>query len=182
MKKSRFLKPLFCLSLLLWSLSIQSQAIASNQETSVEEKSRVIVKKDQSEINLRDIELVLHAEWNPEDHFVSAADKDGNSLKIDDLSVISNVNTHKEGIYDVEFSFDNKIAMATVTVKKTEENKLKDKHKNYYNHSTPVILNEDLFEEKKEVNLLTSGGKDYARLDLMAYYLSGTLLFGQRGI
>lgn len=183
-EKNEFIKTIMVLSFLITSLEIKSPislAITDKRE----ERTRVIVKKDLSKIVVRDMKLHTNDKWDKRDNFIEAFDRDGHKLNFEDLQVSSDIDTRIPGIYEVKFEYQDHIAFAIVTVEDSSQQKLENRQKlvQIRHQSVPVILNKDLFEnDGDKMEPKTDDGKGQYCFELRAYYLSGTLLFGQRRV
>lgn len=76
----------------------------------------ISVKANQTSLNVRDSTLNIGEIWKPEDNFVSATDKKGNSLDFSSIKVEGIVDTSKASTYEIVYSYQNKLAKAKVTV------------------------------------------------------------------
>lgn len=182
-KGKTFLKILFILSSLVEILESTENIVIATDEIPVQGKARVIVKKDLSQIHLRDMKIRTDSKWKAKDCFIDAFDRDGYPLDFDEIEVFSDVNVGRVGIYHVRFEYRNKVAIATVEVKESRKERIESKRllENAGYRSNSVILNKDLFKIK-EPEELDGGGTKSLNLVNLGYYLSGTLLFGQRRI
>ncbi|MGC2990654.1 bacterial Ig-like domain-containing protein, partial [Enterococcus faecalis] len=88
---------------------------------SLSETAKVTVKdlneNDQTTLEVKDSILYVGDKWEAKNNFISATDKDGNTLKIDELQIEGVVNTKNTGIYEVTYKNGNLIKVAKVTVK-----------------------------------------------------------------
>ncbi|MGM0110087.1 bacterial Ig-like domain-containing protein [Enterococcus sp. DIV0187] len=187
MKGKKFLKVLFTLSFLILILESTENQVFAIDENPAQGKARIIVKKDLSQINVRDIKIDTHSKWEAKDCFIDAFDRDGYPLDFEEITVSSDVDVNKAGTYQVHFEYKNRIAIATVKVEDSPMQKLESKilsEKSRYQYA-PIVLNEDLFKKPEpefEPEKLASGGARHLNRMVLGYYLSGTLLFGQRRI
>ncbi|HCT9167132.1 TPA: bacterial Ig-like domain-containing protein, partial [Enterococcus faecalis] len=79
--------------------------------------ARVTVKAIQTAVNVHDSTLYIGTNWEAKDNFDSAIDKDGNPVDFNDVTIEGNVDTTKAGTYEVKYSYDGVISVATITVK-----------------------------------------------------------------
>lgn len=73
----------------------------------ISQKAKVIVLKDKSSISVKDTELYIGDKWSPKDNFISATDRKGNRVLLDDLSISGTVNTERVGTYEVTYTYKN---------------------------------------------------------------------------
>ena len=82
----------------------------------------VTVKEKQTAVNVHDSTIYVGDNWEAEDNFDGALDKDGNDVALSDLTVdASEADTSKAGSFEVTYTYDGVTSTAIVTVK---ENKL----------------------------------------------------------
>ncbi|EDO0512840.1 bacterial Ig-like domain-containing protein [Listeria monocytogenes] len=88
---------------------------------SLSETAKIIVKDineiDQTALEVKDSTLYIGDKWEANDNFISATDKDGNTLKVTDLQIEGVVNTKNVGIYEVTYRNGNLSKIAKITVK-----------------------------------------------------------------
>ncbi|EPI5741501.1 bacterial Ig-like domain-containing protein, partial [Enterococcus faecalis] len=77
----------------------------------------ITVKAIQTAVNAHDSTLYIGTEWQAEDNFDSAIDKDGNPVDFADVTVEGTVDTSKAGTYEVSYSYEGVTSVATITVK-----------------------------------------------------------------
>ncbi|WP_159161435.1 bacterial Ig-like domain-containing protein [Enterococcus casseliflavus] len=78
----------------------------------------VTVKEKMTTVNVHDSTLYVGDNWEAEDNFDSALDKDGNSVDFQDLTIdASQADTSKAGTFEVTYTYDGVISTAIVTVK-----------------------------------------------------------------
>ncbi|MFC0630848.1 bacterial Ig-like domain-containing protein [Listeria welshimeri] len=77
----------------------------------------ITVKAIQTAVNVHDSTLYIGTEWQAEDNFDSAIDKDGNPVDFKDVTVEGTVDTTKAGTYEVKYSYEGVTSVATITVK-----------------------------------------------------------------
>jgi LPXTG-motif cell wall-anchored protein len=69
-------------------------------------------------VNVHDSTIYVGDNWQAEDNFDSALDKDGNSVDFQDLAVNdSEADTSKAGSFDVTYTYDGVTSTAVITVK-----------------------------------------------------------------
>ncbi|WEE35339.1 bacterial Ig-like domain-containing protein [Lactiplantibacillus paraplantarum] len=76
----------------------------------------VIVRADQTSLNIHDIELPAGSSWQAQDAFDSATDKDGQAVDFSDVTVTGDVNTAVPGDYQITYTYGNQSQTITVTV------------------------------------------------------------------
>ncbi|HBI6206884.1 TPA: bacterial Ig-like domain-containing protein, partial [Listeria monocytogenes] len=88
---------------------------------SLSETAKITVKdlneNDQTSLEVKDSTLYVGDKWEANDNFISATDKDGNTLKVTDLQIEGAVNTKNAGIYEVTYRNGNSSKIAKITVK-----------------------------------------------------------------
>ena len=78
----------------------------------------VTVKEKRTAVNVHDSTIYVGDNWEAEDNFDSALDKDGNDVALSDLTVdVSKANTSKSGSFEVTYTYDGVTSTAIVTVK-----------------------------------------------------------------
>ena len=78
----------------------------------------VTVKDKMTAVNVHDSTIYVGDNWEAEDNFDSALDKDGNDVALSDLTVdVSKADTSKAGSFDVTYTYDGVTSTATITVK-----------------------------------------------------------------
>ncbi|MDK4451212.1 bacterial Ig-like domain-containing protein [Enterococcus casseliflavus] len=78
----------------------------------------VTVKEKMTAVNVHDSTIYVGDNWEAEDNFDSALDKDGNPVDFQDLAVdASKADTSKAGSFDVTYTYDGVTSTATITVK-----------------------------------------------------------------
>lgn len=112
--------------------------------------------KDLSSLNVKNSMLYAGDEWDSKDNFVSATNKEGRSLTVDDLEVEGTVDTSKAGVYEIIYKNGNLSETAKVTVK---ENKATLKAKDSTLYVGDKWVSEDNFVSAtdKDGNKLTVG-------------------------
>ncbi|TXK45819.1 bacterial Ig-like domain-containing protein, partial [Lactococcus sp. dk322] len=73
------------------------------------------VLKDQASIKVKDTTLTVGDSWDKADNFISATDRYGNPLALDELTVTGDVDTSKVGQYKVTYSWAVKNADGSLT-------------------------------------------------------------------
>lgn len=77
----------------------------------------VIVKADQTSLNVHDTDLHAGGTWQPQDAFDGATDKDGQPIDFSNVTVTGDVNPAVPGEYQVTYTVGNQSQTITVTVK-----------------------------------------------------------------
>ncbi len=78
----------------------------------------VTVKEKMTAVNVHDSTIYVGDNWEAEDNFDSALDKDGNSIDFQNLIVdVSQADTSKAGSFEVTYTYDGITSTATITVK-----------------------------------------------------------------
>ena len=78
----------------------------------------VTVKEKMTAVNVHDSTIYVGDNWEAEDNFDSALDKDGNDVALSDLTVdASKADTSKAGSFKVTYTYDGETSTATITVK-----------------------------------------------------------------
>ncbi|RXA65481.1 BspA family leucine-rich repeat surface protein [Enterococcus casseliflavus] len=78
----------------------------------------ITVKEKMTTVNVHDSTIYVGDNWQAEDNFDSALDKDGNSVDFQDLAVNdSEADTSKAGSFDVTYTYDGVTSTAIITVK-----------------------------------------------------------------
>ncbi|MBZ3642551.1 bacterial Ig-like domain-containing protein [Enterococcus casseliflavus] len=81
-------------------------------------KAIVTVKEKMTAVNVHDSTIYVGDNWEAEDNFDSALDKDGNDVALSDLTVdASKADTSKAGSFKVTYTYDGETSTATITVK-----------------------------------------------------------------
>lgn len=75
---------------------------------------------DKTSIIVRNTVIYTGEPWKAEDNFVSATDKNGNSISFKQVNVKGGVNTKKAGTYTIAYSYNGKIVEAKVEVKNNQ--------------------------------------------------------------
>lgn len=88
---------------------------------SASQVSTVTVKENLESIVIRNSVLYVGDKWDPAANFVSATDKDGNSLAFDPTMVTGDVNVKVPGNYQVTYTNGSASQLAEVTVKENKE-------------------------------------------------------------
>lgn len=96
--------------------------IARHNQGKLTKTAVIIVKADQTSIEVENTIININDKWQPIDNFVCATDKDGNPVSIEDITVDGSVDTSKAGVYKVKYTIlthaDAKISKeALITVK-----------------------------------------------------------------
>uniref|UniRef100_UPI0022E63B07 bacterial Ig-like domain-containing protein n=1 Tax=Enterococcus casseliflavus TaxID=37734 RepID=UPI0022E63B07 len=78
----------------------------------------ITVKEKMTAVNVHDSTIYVGDNWEAEDNFDSALDKDGNDVALSDLTVdASKADTSKAGTFEVTYTYDGVTSTAIVTVK-----------------------------------------------------------------
>jgi hypothetical protein len=72
------------------------------------------VKVDQSTLNVKNTKLTVGRKWTAADNFISATDKDGKALLLEDIQVEGSVDSSQPSMYNITFT--NGALKKTVTV------------------------------------------------------------------
>ncbi|EQM53624.1 hypothetical protein N692_05365 [Lactiplantibacillus plantarum EGD-AQ4] len=80
----------------------------------------VIVKADQTSLNVHDTDLHAGGIWQPQDAFDGATDKDGQPIDFSNVTVTGDVNSAVPGEYQVTYTVGNQSQTITVTVKENQ--------------------------------------------------------------
>lgn len=80
----------------------------------------VIVKADQTSLNVHDTDLHAGGTWQPQDAFDGATDKDGQPIDFSNVTVTGDVNSAVPGEYQVTYTVGNQSQTITVTVKENQ--------------------------------------------------------------
>ena len=84
----------------------------------VTSKAIVTVKEKRTAVNVHDSTIYVGDNWQAEDNFDSALDKDGNDVDFSALTVdASKADTSKAGIFEVTYTYDGVTSTAFITVK-----------------------------------------------------------------
>ncbi|MFZ4870774.1 bacterial Ig-like domain-containing protein [Enterococcus entomosocium] len=86
------------------------------QNGNVEATATVTVLADETSVQAKDSTLYVGDTWSASDNFVSATDKQGNPLSFSAVTVSGDVDTSKEGSYEVTYTNGTITAVATITV------------------------------------------------------------------
>ncbi|AYG38170.1 BspA family leucine-rich repeat surface protein [Lactiplantibacillus pentosus] len=80
----------------------------------------VIVKADQTSLNVHDTDLHAGGTWQPQDAFDGATDKNGQPIDFSNVTVTGDVNPAVPGEYQVTYTVGNQSQTITVTVKENQ--------------------------------------------------------------
>ena len=81
----------------------------------------ITVKEKMTAVNVHDSTIYVGDNWEAEDNFNSALDKDGNDVDFSALTVdASKADTSKAGSFEVTYTYDGVTSIATVTVKEKQ--------------------------------------------------------------
>jgi LPXTG-motif cell wall-anchored protein len=78
--------------------------------------AKVTVRADLTSLKVKNLNLTIGDSWTAADNFVSATDKDGNSVLFKDIVVEGTVDTSQLGIYEVKYTNSSLTEVAKVTV------------------------------------------------------------------
>lgn len=88
-------------------ISTIKYTIINHKNEKISKDATITVKEDKTSIEVKDSQLFVTDKWNKADNFISATDKDGKTLTIEDVTIDGNVDTSKEGTYEVTYSVLN---------------------------------------------------------------------------
>ncbi|MBS4459954.1 bacterial Ig-like domain-containing protein [Lactococcus petauri] len=71
----------------------------------------------QTNVQVKDSSIFIGEDWQPEDNFVSATDRYGETVPFDRITVEGTVDTDTAGTYKVTYTYDGVEATAEITVK-----------------------------------------------------------------
>ena len=78
----------------------------------------VTVKEKMTSVNVHDSTIYVGDNWEAENNFDGALDKDGNDVALSDLTVdVSKADTSKAGRFEVTYTYDGVTSTAIITVK-----------------------------------------------------------------
>ncbi|MBC1391776.1 DUF5011 domain-containing protein, partial [Listeria welshimeri] len=86
------------------------------RSTELSKTITVTVKKNQANLEAKDSTLYEGDKWIATDNFVSATDKDGNTVNFKAIEVKGTVDTKKAGTYKITYSYAGISKTITVTV------------------------------------------------------------------
>ena len=125
----------------------------------VTSKAIVTVKEKQTAVNVHDSTIYVGDNWEAEDNFDSALDKDGNSVDFQDLTVdTSQADTSKAGSFEVTYTYDGVTSKAIVTVK--------EKMTAVNVHDSTIYVGDNWQAEDNFDSALDKDGNDVALSDL----------------
>ncbi|EOL44573.1 bacterial Ig-like domain-containing protein [Enterococcus caccae] len=78
-------------------------------------------KLDQTSVSAKDSTIYLGTDWQPEDNFIGATDKDGKPVMFDQITVSGMVDTAKVGTYEITYRNQSEEAKAIVSVVANQE-------------------------------------------------------------
>ncbi|MCA5012553.1 MULTISPECIES: bacterial Ig-like domain-containing protein [unclassified Enterococcus] len=93
----------------------------SYEETTSIAKITVEAKEAVPIINVQDSSIQVGDTWKAADNFISACDKNGKLLDFREIKVTGEVDTTKEGKYEVSYSYEETTSVAKIAVKAKEE-------------------------------------------------------------
>ncbi|WP_164890402.1 bacterial Ig-like domain-containing protein [Enterococcus casseliflavus] len=119
----------------------------------------IIVKANQTAVNVHDSTIYVGETWEAEDNFDSALDKDGNDVALSDLTVdASQADMSKAGTFEVTYTYDGVTSTAIVTVK--------EKMTAVNVHNSTIYVGDNWEAEDNFDNALDKDGNDVALSDL----------------
>ena len=119
----------------------------------------VTVKEKMTAVNVHDSTIYVGDNWEAEDNFDSALDKDGNSVDFQDLTVdASQADTSKAGSFEVTYTYDGVTSTATITVK--------EKMTAVNVHDSMIYVGDNWEAEDNFDSALDKDGNDVALSDL----------------
>ncbi|MFS1069000.1 bacterial Ig-like domain-containing protein [Enterococcus casseliflavus] len=119
----------------------------------------VTVKEKRTAVNVHDSTIYVGDNWEAEDNFDSALDKDGNDVALSDLTVdASKADTSKSGSFEVTYTFDGVTSTAIVTVK--------EKRTAVNVHNSTIYVGDNWEAEDNFDSALDKDGNDVALSDL----------------
>ena len=74
----------------------------------------------QTNVQVKDSSIFIGKDWQPEDNFVSATDRYGETVDFDRITVEGTVDTDTAGTYKVTYTYDGVSATAEITVKESQ--------------------------------------------------------------
>ncbi|WP_270345610.1 BspA family leucine-rich repeat surface protein [Lactococcus petauri] len=74
----------------------------------------------QTNVQVKDSSVFIGEDWQPEDNFVSATDREGNNVPLSSITVEGTVDTRTAGTYEVTYTYDDVSATAEITVKESQ--------------------------------------------------------------
>ncbi|MBO0468970.1 bacterial Ig-like domain-containing protein [Enterococcus sp. DIV0242_7C1] len=92
----------------------------SYEETTSIAKITVKAKEAAPIINVQDSSIQVGDTWKAADNFISAFDKNGKLLDFSEIKVTGEVDTTKEGEYEVSYSYEETTSVAKIAVKAKE--------------------------------------------------------------
>jgi LPXTG-motif cell wall-anchored protein len=126
------------------SLSIADVTVSGDVDTSkagnyqvtykngkAESVATITVVSNQATVVAKDSTLYVGDQWQAEDNFVSATDKDGKAVSLADVTVTGTVDTTMPGKYEVSYRNGKVEAVATITVL-TDQTSVKAKDSTLY--------------------------------------------------
>ena len=119
----------------------------------------IIVKANQTAVNVHDSTIYVGETWEAEDNFDSALDKDGNDVALSDLTVdASQADMSKAGTFEVTYTYDGITSTAIITVK--------EKMTAVNVHNSTIYVGDNWEAEDNFDNALDKDGNDVALSDL----------------
>ncbi|MFS1007221.1 bacterial Ig-like domain-containing protein [Enterococcus casseliflavus] len=119
----------------------------------------ITVKEKMTAVNVHDSMIYVGDNWEAEDNFDSALDKDGNSIDFQDLTIdASQADTSKAGSFEVTYTYDGVTSTATITVK--------EKMTAVNVHDSMIYVGDNWEAEDNFDSALDKDGNDVALSDL----------------
>ncbi|MGJ0739148.1 bacterial Ig-like domain-containing protein [Enterococcus casseliflavus] len=119
----------------------------------------ITVKEKMTAVNVHDSTIYVGDNWQAEDNFDSALDKDGNPIDFQELTVdASKAETSKAGTFEVTYTYDGVISTAIVTVK--------EKMTAVNVHDSTIYVGDNWEAEDNFDSALDKDGNDVALSDL----------------
>ncbi|MGM7316430.1 bacterial Ig-like domain-containing protein [Enterococcus casseliflavus] len=119
----------------------------------------ITVKEKMTAVNVHDSTIYVGDNWQAEDNFDSALDKDGNPIDFQELTVdASKAETSKAGTFEVTYTYDGVISTAIVTVK--------EKMTAVNVHDSTIYVGDNWEAEDNFDSSLDKDGNDVALSDL----------------
>jgi LPXTG-motif cell wall-anchored protein len=84
----------------------------------IEKTVKVTVHADLTSLKVKNLNLTIGDSWTAADNFVSATDKNGNEILLDDVTVEGSVDTSQLGEYEIKYTNGALTEVAKVTVSK----------------------------------------------------------------
>ena len=119
----------------------------------------ITVKEKMTAVNVHDSTIYVGDNWQAEDNFDSALDKDGNPIDFQELTVdASKAETNKAGTFEVTYTYDGVMSIAIITVK--------EKMTAVNVHDSTIYVGDNWEAEDNFDSALDKDGNDVALSDL----------------